>query len=98
MAVRAGSALLEREADLVELETVLSDARGGAGRLVVIEGPPGIGKTRLLHEARERAAAVGMRVLKARGSERGRSSPSAGGRRLFDPAWTATEAREREQL
>jgi predicted ATPase len=40
--------LLDREAELSELVRLLDDARGGAGRLVLVEGAPGIGKTRLL--------------------------------------------------
>ena len=44
---RGKPALLEREAELAGLEAALNDARRGAGRLVVIEGSAGIGKTRL---------------------------------------------------
>ena len=36
---------------------------------MLIEGPAGIGKTRLIQEARRRAGEGGMRVLTARGSE-----------------------------
>ena len=49
--------LLERERELAALERLLDDARDGARRAsALIEGPAGIGKTRLLAEARERAA------------------------------------------
>jgi DNA-binding CsgD family transcriptional regulator len=67
--------LLERGGDLRQLEDALSDARAGAGRLVVVEGPAGIGKSRLLAAARARAGAAQMRVLTARGTELERSYP-----------------------
>ena len=40
--------LLDRERELRELGDALSDARRERGRIVVIEGPAGIGKTTLL--------------------------------------------------
>src|SRR2546422_6300123 len=49
--------------------TLFRSAVGGIGRLVAIEGRPGIGKTRLLTEARGAAARHGMTVLSARGGE-----------------------------
>ena len=48
--------LLEREAELAALEAMLAAARLGDGRLVVVEGSAGIGKTRLLAEVRALAA------------------------------------------
>ncbi len=48
------------------IDGVLADVEGGAGRLLVIEGPAGIGKTRLLWEARRLAAERGLRCLGAR--------------------------------
>src|SRR5439155_793986 len=56
MATAARPALLERERELGELLAAARDAERGRGRLVVIEGPAGIGKTRLLREACDRAA------------------------------------------
>src|SRR4051794_35752861 len=61
--------LLEREAEVAALEAMLGAARLGDGRLVVVEGSAGIGKTRLLAEARALAAAAGFEVLSARGGE-----------------------------
>ena len=62
-------ALLERAEELTAVDAAITGAHGGAGRLVVIEGPAGIGKTSLLAEARARAAASGSTVLYARASE-----------------------------
>ena len=63
------SPLLERELETEALETVLLDAvQGRSGRVVVIEGESGIGKTRLLHRLRSMAGEHGMAVLSARAS------------------------------
>src|SRR6059058_1217813 len=61
--------LLEREAELAALDAMLAAARGGDGRLVVVEGSAGIGKTRLLAEVRALAQAGEFGVLSARGGE-----------------------------
>src|SRR4051812_35285163 len=58
---------VEREAELDQLQLVLEAARRGRGRLVVVEGERGLGKTRLLEAAAEQAQRAGLRVLRARG-------------------------------
>src|SRR5436305_14977561 len=65
--VAARPLMLEREAELAALEAMLGAAQSGDGRLVVVEGSAGIGKTRLLAEARAVATAVEFEVLTARG-------------------------------
>jgi DNA-binding SARP family transcriptional activator/tetratricopeptide (TPR) repeat protein len=55
--------LIGRDAELVALRHALDEACQGRGRLVVISGEAGIGKTRLLAELRAEAAARNMRVL-----------------------------------
>jgi tetratricopeptide (TPR) repeat protein len=45
---------VSRQKDLELLEGVASDASAGRGRLILIEGPSGIGKTRLIDELRLR--------------------------------------------
>ncbi len=61
--------LLERERELGVLHRALDRAVGGEGTLVLIEGPPGAGKTELQREARAAAERAGMTILAARGSE-----------------------------
>ena len=58
----------------------------GQGRLALIEGPAGIGKTRLLQEVRRLAAAEGARVLTARGSQLEREFGFGAVRQLFETA------------
>ncbi|WP_433034522.1 AAA family ATPase [Actinomycetospora sp. CA-053990] len=65
-ATRTGEGVLERDHELAVLSDVLRAAASERGGLVWVEGPAGIGKTRLLDAARERAAALGMTVLAAR--------------------------------
>src|SRR5215211_7317153 len=98
MSARRKPALLEREAELDELQTALEDARRGVGRLVVVEGAAGIGKTRLLESARETAERIGMRALAARSTELERDFPFALVRQLFEPTMHGASAAERHAL
>jgi DNA-binding CsgD family transcriptional regulator len=91
-------ALLEREAELDQLQTALEDARRGIGRLVVVEGAAGIGKTRLLESARETAGRTGIRALAARGTELERDFPFALVGQLFEPVVHGASAAERDEL
>ena len=54
--------LVGRDDQLAALDEILADARDGRGRVVLVAGEPGIGKTRLAEEAAQRAAAAGMSV------------------------------------
>jgi DNA-binding CsgD family transcriptional regulator len=77
--------LLEREAQVAALEAVVDGARSGGGRFAVVEGTAGIGKTRLLAEARAIAGSAGMRVLAARGGELEGEFAYGIVRQLFEP-------------
>jgi DNA-binding CsgD family transcriptional regulator len=61
------SGLVEREAELRALTEAVESGCSGLGGLVVVEGPAGIGKSRLLDAVGRDASAVGARVLRARG-------------------------------
>jgi ATP/maltotriose-dependent transcriptional regulator MalT len=90
-----GARLLEREQERAWLRALTVEARGGEARIALIEGPAGIGKSRLLAEARREAAAAGMQVLSARGGELEREFPFGVVRQLFEPLLYAADARER---
>ena len=92
------AALLERDADLAVLGALLADARAGEGRLAVIEGPAGIGKTRLLEEARAAAAGLGLAVLHARGGELERDFGFGVVRQLLEPRLAGADQGERSEL
>jgi DNA-binding NarL/FixJ family response regulator len=88
--------LLERDREVESLRAVLHEAAaGGGGRLALVEGPAGIGKTRLLAELRAGAEEDDVRVLAARGSELEREFPFGVVRQLLEPPLTDPELRER---
>ncbi|MGI8506497.1 MAG: helix-turn-helix transcriptional regulator [Solirubrobacteraceae bacterium] len=88
----ARSALLERERVVTTLRTVIGEAAGGQSRVVVVEGEGGIGKTRLLAEARRLAAEADLRVLGARGGELEREFAFGVVRQLFEPGLAGSDA------
>jgi DNA-binding CsgD family transcriptional regulator len=65
----AAETLYDRAREVARIGGRLAEARDGDGGLIVIEGPAGIGKTRLLQEVRVRAERTGMTVLAGRGYE-----------------------------
>jgi DNA-binding CsgD family transcriptional regulator len=95
---QGAEALLEREAELVEIDRLTEQAVAADGRLVLIEGPPGIGKSRLFAAAREHARVAGMQVLGARGGELERDFSYGVVRQLFEPTLAAIEPAERAEL
>jgi DNA-binding CsgD family transcriptional regulator len=82
----AAEGLLERGAEVAALGDLLDRAMSGAGSLALVEGPAGIGKTRLLGACVEAAEARGMHVLRACGDEVAMELPFAGVRELLWPA------------
>lgn len=84
-------ALVDREAEMELLGGELSAAREGNGRLVMIEGPAGIGKTRLLEEARAVGQATSMRLLRARSDELETGFAFGVTRQLLEPTWSRLE-------
>jgi predicted ATPase len=86
------TSLLDREAQVAALQALVDAARSGGGRFVVIEGSAGIGKTRLLSEARQIAASAGTRVLAARGGELEGEFAYGIVRQLFEPLLVSVSA------
>ncbi len=89
-------ALLEREPELAALERLVASARALTGGAIVVEGPPGIGKSSLLAAAR--ALALDLRVLSARGGELEREFPFGIVRQLLEPVVLGAGAEERRAL
>jgi DNA-binding CsgD family transcriptional regulator len=88
--------LLERDAEIAALEELIGAS--GHGRLLAIEGLPGIGKTSLIQEARIRGHAAGMLVLGARGSELESRFSFGVVRQMFEPFVVSLSAKERAEL
>jgi AAA ATPase-like protein len=53
--------IVGRAAELAEIDRALDDARASRGRLLLLREPAGIGKTRLIEAALDRAAELGLR-------------------------------------
>src|SRR3954467_11146561 len=90
--------LLEREAEVAALKAVVDAAAAGAGRVVAIEGLAGMGKTRLVAEARSRAADAGFEVLVARSADLEQEFAFGVVRQLFEPLLASLPPEDREEV
>ena len=87
--------LLERQRELTAFDGLLREPGDAASGVVVVEGPAGIGKSRLLAEFRARAERADRRVVTARGSDLEREFPFGVVRQLFEPLLKTRGERER---
>jgi DNA-binding CsgD family transcriptional regulator len=90
--------LLERDAEQAVLSEAVAAAGDGAGSVAVVDGPAGIGKSRLLSHATADGRAAGMRVFAARGIEFERAIPFGVAGELFASYLAEADSRERERL
>ena len=93
----ARPSLLERDAELTSVESSIG-GRSGRGRLLAIEGPPGIGKTSLIRETRLLGQHAGMEVLAARGSELERTFSFGVVRQLLEPLLVQWPQEQRDMV
>jgi class 3 adenylate cyclase/DNA-binding CsgD family transcriptional regulator len=89
--------LLEREPEVAALHAVVDAASTGAGRVVAIEGRAGMGKTRLVAEARSLAASAGFEVLLARSADLEQEFAYGVVRQLFEPFLASLPPGERDE-
>jgi DNA-binding CsgD family transcriptional regulator len=80
---RVSSTLIGRERELAVLKDALGES-GDGGRIVVVEGEAGVGKTVLLATLTAAARAAGTTVLRARGGELERGEGFGIARRLLE--------------
>ncbi|ADB53995.1 helix-turn-helix transcriptional regulator [Conexibacter woesei] len=90
--------MLERDRELAEIGGAIADARAGRGRLLLVEGAAGSGKSTLVRAARERAAQDGLRVLRAAAGEFEREYAFGCVRQLFEPFLHGLPGPERARL
>jgi predicted ATPase len=90
--------LLEREGELALVDRLLARTRDGEGALLLLEGPAGMGKSRLLAATCDHAHALGFQVLRARGGELERDFSYGVVRQLFEQPLAACAADERAAL
>ena len=93
-----GKALLERDAALARIGERLREASAGRGSLLLLEGPAGIGKTRLVLAAGRHGRELGLATLSARGSELERDFAYGLVRQLFEVPLVAASPSERAEL
>jgi len=98
LAIRGAEDLLERDAELASIAELAELARMGMGGFVLILGPAGIGKTRLVEAAVARARDLGVDTATARSSELERDFPFGLVRQLLEPLVACVPAGEREDL
>jgi len=75
--------LVERAGELASIEDTLRRACSGAGQLMLVEGPAGVGKSALLAAAAARARQLEAQVLSAHAGEFERGLPFEITRQLF---------------
>ena len=90
--------LFERERELALVAGALSAARGGAGRLLIVEGDPGAGKSSLLARAAQMAGDEGFSLLDARGGVFERTIGFGVVRQLFEATTERAPEVEKERL
>ena len=90
--------LIERDHELARLETAIAEAGSGQGTTLVIEGPPGIGKTALLDHTRQLAETAGMQVLSTSAAELENDLGFSVVRGLFEPVMASLDVDERSAL
>jgi DNA-binding CsgD family transcriptional regulator len=90
--------LLERDAAFARIDQRLLDAIAGSGSLLLLEGPAGIGKTRLVVAAGRHGRELGLTTLSARGSELERDFAYGLVRQLFEAPLVAASPPERAEL
>jgi DNA-binding CsgD family transcriptional regulator len=95
---RAADDLLERDAELATVAELAARALAGQGGVVLVEGPAGIGKTRLIEAALARGAAAGLTVAKARCDELERDFPFGVVRQLFEPLVAELDSGDRDDV
>ena len=86
--------LVDRARETAALRRAVDEVAAGTSGCVLVEGPAGIGKTRLLVEATRLATAGAAWVLSARGSQLEQSFGFGAVRQLFEPAIGNPDGRE----
>jgi DNA-binding NarL/FixJ family response regulator len=90
--------LLDRDGELERLRDAVSRTQSGSGEVVLVEGPPGIGKTRLLDAVVQMADAASLKVLRARAGELEGGLGFSVVRELFGVELERASPQERDEL
>jgi DNA-binding CsgD family transcriptional regulator len=91
-------ALLDREPELASLTGWLSEARQGRGKVALVLGGAGLGKTAFVQRSVALARAQGLVALKARGGELERDMPFGVARQLFEKTIRELQPAEQREV
>jgi DNA-binding NarL/FixJ family response regulator len=78
--------LLERDQELARIAAAIAAGGEGAGRLLIVEGDPGAGKSSVLAHSAVEAAGQGARALMARGGVFEQAAGFGVAQQLFEPS------------
>ncbi|HEV2784766.1 MAG TPA: AAA family ATPase, partial [Solirubrobacteraceae bacterium] len=90
--------LLERDAELQAADELLTAGRSARGRLLLVEGHAGIGKSALIDAAVSRARDTEMTVMRARASELESDFAFGIALQLFEPLLAGADDETRDRL
>ena len=96
--VANGGIVLERERELDAVQAACGTLGSGHGRLIVVDGPAGVGKTVVMSAAADAAAAAGWEVARTRGGELERDLGWGIAADLLDTLLSRRSRAERERL
>ena len=91
-------AFFGRDTEVALIEVAIDRAKAGFGAFVILDGPPGSGRSKLLSAAADRAVRSGMHALSATGHASERDLPFGGARQLFEDELERVEPGERTSL
>jgi hypothetical protein len=83
--------LLQRSFELAALERQLQQIRAGSGRVILVQGPAGVGKSSLIRAVAQSASGAGVRVLSACAGPLEREAGWGVVRQLFGPTAAGPE-------
>lgn len=98
MGVATAATLLERERELRALDYAIAEAGDARGRVILVEGLAGLGKTSLLAAAGRSAADKGFLCLRARATELERDFAYGAVRQLLEAEVARASEAERDRL
>ena len=91
-------AFFGRDREVALIEVAIDRAKAGSGGFLILDGPPGAGRSKLLAFAAARGVGSEMRVLRATGHESERGLAFGGALQLFEKELERAEPAERASL